>query len=66
VDVANEIKNQNYVRQEKHNFIMNLLIIKLYNFEHYNPHKVRIVFKGNVIAKQLPEGEYDKSIKTHA
>ena len=29
----------------------------IYTFEHYNPHKVRIVFKGNVT---------DKSIKTHA
>jgi len=29
----------------------------VYTFEHYNPHKVRIVFKGNVT---------DKSIKTHA
>ena len=29
----------------------------LYTFEHYNPHKVRIVFKGNVT---------DKSIKTPA
>jgi len=30
--------------------------LNIYTFEHYNPHKMRIVFKGNVT---------DKSIKTH-
>jgi hypothetical protein len=42
-----------------------IILMIIYTFEHCNPHKVRIVFKGNVIAKQLPEGESDKSIKTH-
>ena len=35
---------------------MKIILRNIYTFEHCNPHKVRIVFKGNVT---------DKSIKTH-
>jgi hypothetical protein len=37
--------------------IERILVYLVYTFEHYNPHKVRIVFNCNVT---------DKSINTHA